>query len=386
MQPVITLVCGDPGGANAVAPVIERLRGENRVRVQPLAYRQACASWSKRNLRFIELDETTSHDHIVSLLRNQDTALLITGTSFNDVNLENRFIACGREIGLPSLAVLDFWSNYALRFSDGKGSLLCIPDRIAVMDERARDEMLGEGFPASRLAITGQPAFDDLAPARSRFTPARRQEIREALGVGPGEQLVLFASQPFSVVYGTDTADRLYPGFTEQAILNALVLALDEISGEHQEPLVLLIRPHPREDATWLRSLSSRRIRVLVSKDYDPREVVMSADLVAGVNTALLVEACYLGCVTVSLQPGLRGRDPVPTNAWGVSQGVYSFEEIKSTVDEMLFDLVRREAVKSRLTRLKLDGEATRRVVRLAYQMIGLGTVEIEDRDGKAGD
>src|SRR2546428_309260 len=132
--PVVVTVCGDPGGANAVAPVIEALRVDGRVTVRALAYRQARALWAKRHLVFEELTENISFTSIGEILHDLGLALLLTGTSFNSIELEKQFIAMARNIALPSLAVLDFWSNYAQRFEDDAGRLVYMPDRIAVMD------------------------------------------------------------------------------------------------------------------------------------------------------------------------------------------------------------------------------------------------------------
>src|SRR5262249_50098466 len=93
--------------------------------------------------------------------------------------------------------------------------LAFLPDRIAVMDTSARSEMIAEGIPADRAFVTGQPRFDELDPCRSHFSPQRRAELRARLGIVPDEKLVLFASQPSSVLLGTNPAEPRYPGYTE---------------------------------------------------------------------------------------------------------------------------------------------------------------------------
>lgn len=372
-HPLVVAVCGDPGGANAVAPVIEALRAEGRVAVNALAYRQASITlWTKRNLVFDDLGEGTTRTPAIQRLRNSGTGLLLTATSFNPIEPEKEFIAAARSLGLPSLAVLDFWTNYTRRFSDADGRLVYVPDRIAIMDERARDEMVAEGFDTTRLVITGQPAFDELAGWRSQFTPARRQAIRDALSVGPSQWLILFASQPLSLLYGTDPVDPLYPGYDERMVLRALVVALDQIAEQSHQEIVLVIRPHPREQIQSFDKVQGRLIRIVVSKDGESRDLVMAADLVTGMTTILLVDACYLGCVTVSLQPGLRFPDPLPTNPLGFSRGVYREEEIKPVIERMLLDKEIRSSAQARLSKFHMDNGATQRVVKLVYQMIGL--------------
>lgn len=372
MRPTIIAICGDPGGANAVAPVIEALREEGRVSVRALAYRQAQSLWTKRGLVFETLAERTTRAMAMEWLSQSRTALLLTGTSVNLIDLEKQFIAAANHIGVPSLAVLDFWTNYARRFTDADGGLVYVPDRIAVMDQRARDEMVADGFELERLTITGQPAFDDLAVWRARFTPDRLRTVRERLGIGSQEQFVIFASQPLSVLYGTDPANPLYLGYDEHTVLRALISALDHIADQSQQKIVLVIHPHPRESVEEFACLQGRAIRIIVSAADESRDLVMAADLVIGMNTVLLVESCYLGCVTMSLQPGLRLPDVLPTNSWGVSRAVYHTEEIQPAIEQMLLDQNIRRGTQERLSTLQLDNRATQRVVRLIYQMAGL--------------
>jgi hypothetical protein len=362
----IVAVCGDSGGAAAVAPVIQGLLKGGGTRVTALAYQKAVGKWKDLHIPFSEVLEDLSPEEARRILQDGPTALLLTGTSF-PVKLELLFTKAARELGVPSLAVLDFWSNYGLRFTD-PGGVRVLPDRIAIMDSIAREEMIGEGFEPGRLAVTGQPAYDDLGEWRARFTASRRREVRESFGLGEGAILVLFASQPFSKVPFT-----AYPGYTEHDALAALIPALDQISDEEGRDISLLIRPHPNESPDGFRNYRGRRVKIEVSPEGNGREIAMASDLVTGMTTGLLVEACYLGCLVVSIQPGLRVPDPLPTNRLGVSRAVYSTEEVKPVLHQMLFDEGRREEARQRLSRFQTDGKATERVLRVIRDLTGHG-------------
>lgn len=364
------VVCGDVGGATAVAPVVEVLRAEGKVAVRALAYRQACEVWARRGLLFETLEENLSLAAVSSTLCHSDALLLLTGTSLNPVMLENRFLKAAYEVAIPSVAVLDFWSNYTERFRDRDSGLTCVPDRIAIMDERALADMVVEGFDSSRLIVTGQPAFDDLIQTRMQFTSAQKRDVRALLGIRDDELFILFASQPLSTLYGTDPANPLYPGFSEQAVLRSLVVALERIADESGKAIALVVRPHPREDREWLTSVQSPRIRVVISSEDESRNVVMAADLVSGMNSVLLLEACYLGCVTVSLQPGLRVADTVPTNRLGLSYAAYRTSDIKPVVEQLLLDTETRAAALKRLQTFKPIADAAQRVAQLVYLML----------------
>jgi hypothetical protein len=341
------VVAGDAGGASAVVPVVEILLSQPGYRVHSLLYREAQRVWAGRGLPFEPLKESTATQDATQMLTESRADLLLTGTSFNGIDLEKKFIAAARKLGVPSLAVLDFWSNYALRFSDPEGTLVHLPDRIAVMDARALDEMVAAGFDARQLVITGQPALDDLIRYKETHTDERRATLRAALGIQDEDRLVLFASQPLAAVFGDSSESPLYLGYTEITVLDVLVRSLESIARRHAQRINLIIRPHPREREQSF-ELRSDSIRILVKSDGDSRELVLASDLVTGMTTMLLVESCFLGVPVVSLQPGLRTTDPLPTNRTGLSRPVYSTSEFEPGIEDLLFDeSVRQKAIAS---------------------------------------
>ncbi len=369
-QITIVVICGDPGGASAVGPVIKFLQEEQRVRVLALAYNEGSATWDNLAIPHTKLSGDISDEEIFSLLDKPEIKLLFTGTSVNPIELEKRFIATASVIGLPSLSLLDFWLNYTWRFSNANGELAFLPDKIAVMDALARDEMIREGFDAARLVITGQPTFDDLADWRQRFSPQIRNEVRSSVGIQPNELFVLFASQPQSSLYGDDKINSNHIGFDEWDVLDALIGALEAIQRQSKTKLHLVVRPHPREAIELFQEIRSADLTISVTRAGGARRQVMAADLVVGMNTELLVEACYLGCIVLSLQPGLRHPDRLPTNRVGVSRAVYRYEDIQPALEELLFNKHIRQSMFDKLRGYKLETKAAPNVGQLIYQMI----------------
>ncbi len=333
--PNIVAVGGDPGGAEALAPVLTALVAGGAA-VHACAYRQAPAVWAARGLAAETLADTTDDAACAEILRGHAADFLLTATSMNGVNLEQKFTAAARVLGVPSLAVLDFWTNYRGRFADADGALAFVPDRVAVMDTRARDAMLAEGFAPEQLVVTGQPAFDEVAEWRRAAPGDLRSTVRQAFGVAAAERLVVFASQPLSTLLGADVTAPGHPGYTERTVLPLLIAALETLAREIGLAMVLLVRPHPRETESDYAALSSDAIRIVVSTAWHRRAVALAADLVAGMNSAFLVEACQLGCATVSLQPGLRLAESLPTVGSGETRAVYAAEEIRPVVAELL--------------------------------------------------
>lgn len=356
-----------------MAPVLRRLRSSH-VTARALAYKEAVSIWRDRGLEFEEVADAISEDEAAEFMSTSGAAALVVSTSGNSIDLERRFITAARRIGTPSLGLLDFWSNYVDRFGDAQGRLVYVPDLIAVMDETARAEMIDLGFDPERLVVTGQPAFDDLPLIREGFNTSRRRQIRHELGAAPGAKLVTFASQPMAAVFGASPMSRRYLGYTEHDVLRALIHALEGVT-ERGVGIVLAIVPHPREDPRGLRALTSHEIDIVVSRTHLPLEVLMAADLVVGMNSIVLMEASYLGCLTLSLQPGLLGNDTLPTNRLGVSKAVYDAADIDSAVLDLLLDRAIRRRLRERVAGFRVDGDAAERVAELIHQLFERGAL-----------
>jgi hypothetical protein len=338
--------------------------------VRALAYRQAVAQWRAHHLEVEELAETTTLETARQRLSDLRATILLTATSDNGVNLEKPFIGAARRLGIPSLAVLDHWMNYRLRFANEKGELVYLPDRIAVMDQQARQEMIAEGLDAARLIVTGQPALDELASLGPAIKREQRKAVRRMLGVEEDERMVLFASEPISTMCGTEPSQPLYPGYTEHSVLRALASALERVARRKDEKLVLVVRPHPLDKPGSLEVSTDRPLRLVIDSRGKGRDVVLAAELVVGMTTMLLVEACLLGCIVISIQPGLRLADALPTNRSGVSRAVYRDEDIEPALVSLLFDEKARAMAAARTAQIQVEPGAAQRIVRLLDSLV----------------
>lgn len=358
----IVTICGDPGGANAIAPIIELLRDEGKVSVTALAYLQAVTLWSGRGIQFDAIKGEASDDDILKFLSEPKANLLLTGTSVNRYELEKRFIEAARQLGIPSMSVLDFWSNYALRFSGNAGDLRYLPDRIAVMDVLARDEMVAAGIVDSRIVITGHPALDGLEAYRQSFGPERRYAIREGLGVAPDDWLILYASQPPTF---SDLDEEIPPPWLDRLrTVNVLLGALAVLAQARGKCSTLLIRPHPRENGEIYRGLTHNTVRVVVSGEGGSRDLALAADAVVGMHTMFLVEARHLGRPALSIRLDLPLPDDFPPNRSGLIRAVYREEDVASVMDELLNQPV------PDLPLPEAQGNAGRNVAQLLYSML----------------
>ena len=82
------------------------------------------------------------------------------------------------------------------------------------------------------------------------------------------------------------------------------------------------------------------------------------------------MEACYLGCAVLSLQPGGARSDPLPTNAWGASVAIYDEKNLGPILEKFLFDDDLRAHQRMTARALPLTTNSARQVADLAYSIL----------------
>lgn len=306
---------GDPGGANAILPVLTHLAdcghpvgildhgplGRAAADLPRVKFPQDCADASL-------------------WLRDNGIRALCFGTSLADPLPLTLARVAGR-LGLRTVCVLDNWMNYRMRLMmDGLAPFW--PDVYAVMDDKAREEALADGVPAACLTVTGHPGLACLAQIPQQATRSARLSQRRALGLpGPDRKLVVFINEPVQADQG-DPARPDYRGYTEATVLPALCRQLERLN----QPLFLALAPHPRDDLAGLEALwqqSRGHLEGQILSGLTGRQAVALADKVVGMASILLYEAWLLGRPTLSLQPGLRRPDLASLKA---RQGLFFVE------------------------------------------------------------
>jgi hypothetical protein len=300
----ILVLAGDPGGGAALVPVLQQLILEQKTNVHIYAYRQSANLFRRQKIPFVGLTETTTLDDCRSLLERHRPSVILTATSVNGIDLEKKLIAAAKDADIPSLAVLDFWTNYRARFEDEHRQLTFLPDRIAVMDQRAVTEMCKLGFPVNQLIITGQPALDRFIRVPQKERLAIRARLRKQLKLNSQDHLIVFISQHIEDAYRDLIGTEDHPGYTEKSVFESL---LDQISALKIElagnSFTILIKPHPceREDS-WSDVLAQSDM-VRVDRLNSTHDLAVTADQVVGMFSMALIECALLGCPVVSFQP-----------------------------------------------------------------------------------
>ncbi len=323
----VLAVAHDPGGAEALAPVLTALSGRGGCELSVLAGRYARTIFTRAKIphRPCDIEGTEGRAALSALacgtLAKRRAHLVLTATSFG-LGLECAFIRAARAEGIPSLTVLDLATNYRLRFMDpGERCELAeaLPDIVTVMDAFALEELRGEGFPAARLRVVGQPAFDAFAPwARSAAGREAGAALRTSLKIPEGRTLCVFFSQPISALCARPGGpeDR---GYDERQALQILQEALAGLA----KPVSLVVKLHPKESPKGGNGrMSARRVPTQVVGDGDADALVLAADIIVGMTSTMLVKGFLAGKPVVSLQPGLRGADRMVLARMGLLEAV----------------------------------------------------------------
>src|SRR3989339_115426 len=340
----IAVVAGDAGGAAALVPVITELLKTNELTVALKPYGLAESIWSDAGL---------------NMFVNQDSEydLLLTGTSVNSEMRELDCIKNAHAAGKYSVSLIDFWSNIRERFIGKDGSMV-LPDALAVLDEGQRKHMVGLGFPDERLFVTGHPLLEDAELfGKDNKADSLRSKLITQYGLTSSGILVLFASQPIRKM---GYAEKY--GFDEVAACEDVCAAAKSYG-----KLEILLLPHPRETSKEVKNkyahLAGPHFRIL--KSDLPWESVLSADIVIGMNSMLLMEACLMRKTVISHQPNLKGQDYLVSNASGWSVSTKSRSELQSALESFLTNNTFQNAHKKVLNSIEIQAGAANRVVSL---------------------
>ena len=222
------LFARDPGGANVIVPIYEKLKVKYEVVIYAKEFaisRLQAAKLPVKNLQD-EWDLKNPED-AVAFLQALKPEVLITGTSLDDF-VERYLWKAAERLQIKSFAVLDQWMNLGIRFSAcGYGQEEVyhknrehpyLPYRICAMDVLAKEAMEKEGIPEDKIILTGQPHFDTVRDAYQRAQGIYGQERWN----------IVFVSEPISQDYDHN-GTNMYWGYNERTIFHFLYCCLESL-------------------------------------------------------------------------------------------------------------------------------------------------------------
>ena len=270
----------DPGGANAIAPLIEQLKKEHDVFI----FAKGPALLKLPNS--LVLTEKT--------LKTIMPDFIITGTSAND-KTEKLLWNEAKALNIKSMAILDYWSNYGIRFSQyglseiEKFDKKCdyLPDYVIVMDKFTKDEMAKDGVPEEIIHPLGNPHFETIIKQSKNVKNVRNNFAKK------DEFLITFASEPYIEDYGKGN---------EKIVLKHLIEA---VQGKNVK---IIIKLHPKEDFSKYAEFKNMP-NIILDKNTPPVETIMASDLIISMTSMFLIEAMILGKNILSYQPNETNPD-----------------------------------------------------------------------------
>jgi hypothetical protein len=338
----------DPGGTNAVLPLIEPLRTEgNEVVVYgkdtaPLIYR-------RMNMDCLDIRDVVpsgSEAEIDKFVREVGPDLIVTGTSSEDFT-ERHLWKAAEKAGIASFAVLDQWTNYRLRLiPEGEDSMkgnvngraLVTPSFFFIMDELAKEEMSALGIDRKRLVVTGQPFFDYVRDTGEKFAPREVEELRRELTGNRGGMVFVFASQPITSIHRQNGMAENHWGYTEQTVLKSLMTCLRKLVEDLETKLTLVIRLHPKDkpDAYAEVLSTAQPVNVIFDRETDSALLLKAADLVIGMFSMVLLEAAILERRFISVQIGLKRQNPLILDRIGLTRSIVTNDQLEKALREVL--------------------------------------------------
>ena len=280
----LALAAHDPGGAAVLAAAAPDLRAAGHDLFW-LPGGPAAKLWREAGEA---APEAMAAPAAAAALERAGPELLLTGTSFHD-GFERALWAAARRLRVPSLAVLDAWTNIERRFQSSDGASEQ-PDAFGVMDEATRADVAAAGWCRARLFVTGQPHLAARTERLKRLRRGRR---------GGERKQVVFFSEPIIEDFGPTAR-----GFTQFTVATLAAEALGANLRVH-----FSIKPHPRESESGWRDWLTRAPRATLAVG-DTESLLGGADGILGMTTMVLLEAALAGIPVLSLQPDRVG----PTN------------------------------------------------------------------------
>jgi hypothetical protein len=364
MSKKIAAVCGDPGGARALLPVLVELLKDDQIQVETFAYSASIDIFRHAKVPHTQILENWIYEKIETKLQKMMPHLVFTATSMHAFDIEKKFLKACNNLSIPSLSLIDFWANYRQRFVDEERNFI-LPTKIAVMDDLACLQMQDDGFPKDRLISTGQPAFDYLYLRRNAFSAAQRRQIRTNWGVPDEGKLIAFFSQPIAKYYGKFDSEKNLLGFDEFEVLRSVIEALKAIEQSNAQIIHLIIFPHPTQDMQLFKQYENEHVRIY-SQLEDSTVGILASDLVLGMTSTRLYEALLTDCQVVSLQPGAWDPFHFPPHFNGMITNVCSYCQMEPVIREKLFQ--NKEIIRTDVP--FFDGQSTQRVVDLIHTML----------------
>lgn len=352
----ILIACQDPGGTDAVWPVVKELSKKSNFQAKFFvgSYGQMlCAREKKSCLNA----EKFSFKKLNFEFKKFNPDLVFTATS-RGWSLEKKIIRLAEKNNVPTVSLVEYWSNYWSRFiyKKERKNVKYLPDKIIVVDTLMKKQMLREGFPISHIKNLGNPHFETFI-----IKHEVRKKIKKRLSI-------LFISQPLRRAHKENKNLK----FDEYGVLEDVLNILKKINKKDWFLTILL---HPLEKADKYNNLlsSSGKKNIKVDQFSSIKKLIKKSDLVLGMNSMVLFQSSLSGISTISYQPQLEKKyDTLISNILNLSVLSCSKKDLENKMQSFIKKdgNMNKYRLKEKTFNKYIKSNATKKIIDLIFKML----------------
>lgn len=329
----------DPGGANAIVPIIKYF--ENIEECIVCGKNRAILIFENEGIKSIDVELIENcESEIDSLLSQYSPKVVITGTSPNDFFEKKMWIAA-RERSIKTIAVIDHWTMLGYRFSkhtlrenkefEIDHDLSYTPDYIFVIDDYSKGELVKLGLPDSKIYVMGNPHFEYYRRQVESISADCVQQYKQRINAGD-KKIILFASDNISEAFDEkENSKELYWGYNEKTIFGCVKSILDQ---RIEDDYIVVIKPHPKEDIQYWYKLNLNKNKYIIDEKTDTQIVLKASDIVISMQSMVLIEAALCGKRYMSVQIGLKRENPFILSKLGIARTILNDKELNASIND----------------------------------------------------
>lgn len=325
----VLVIAQHSGHAQVLAPMLRLAVDQDLIELDLFSLETAGPAWDEYGLahRAIEscFGTAITADAADHYLRTYRPDAVVLGASNPLAFTGNHSVltlgAAARMAGIPTMSLLDHWQGLDRFFASPQDRRpIHAPDLLGVPDAATAD-ILAPQLPRTTVATVGQPHLEKLWHRASAVATADAiRDLRRHLGLTARERVLLVASQIVEERAAPKSRSSLLniPVGTANYLAAMIALARD-----CQQ--VLLVRPHPLDDAATRRDAIDASDSRLVGLSLD--ETFLVSDAVIGWDSALLTQAAIWGLPVLSLQPRRDTYEAVDMRRHGIDNCIPDIQE-----------------------------------------------------------
>ena len=333
----------DPGGANAIVPIIKHF--ENYEKCIVYGKNKALSVFAREGIRCVNIETIESCENkIDNLLLKYKPEIVITGTSSNDF-FEKKMWIVAKENRITTIAVVDHWTMLGYRFSkhtvneskefERDHDLSYTPDHITVIDDYCKSQLVKLGIAEYKVHVMGNPHFEYYKKQIDEIPDVLIQQYIKKYNID-GKRIILFASDNISDAFDErDKGKELYWGYNEKTIFGYLEYILNQ---RHEEDFIVIIKPHPKEDVQYWYELKLNPNKYIIDDKTDTKTILKASDLVISMQSMVLFEAALCGKKYMSIQIGLKRENPFVLSRLGIAETILDQDGLEKAMNDFFLD------------------------------------------------